>query len=178
MKQVVGLCSLLCCMFLFSTSALAAQEDRPVSLCAEDETVIFTCPVAGKKLISVCASQEFGPELGFLQYRYGPDGKAEMFIPEAKTAPAKAAQSGMLMFSGGGGAFLQFVNNETRYTVYTAIGRWGEGDKAMERSGVTVQKDDKIIADIRCQTEATSELGPEFFEKAGLPESEEDFELP
>ena len=178
MKHLLRLCVLLCCMVVFSAPALAAGGLRPASLCAEDEALIFTCPVAGDNLLSVCASQEFGPELGFLQYRYGPEGKSKMFLPTEKTVPAKAVQSGMLMFSGGGGAYLQFSEGTTMHTVYSAIGRWGEGGEGMERSGVVVKSDGKVVSDIRCQKEATSELGPEFFEKAGLSETEDDFELP
>ena len=157
----------------------AAQGLRPDSVCAADERIIFTCPAAGQKLLSVCASQEYGPDLGFLQYRYGPDaGEPEMTLPAVKTVPAKAAQSGRLMFSGGGGAYLQFRDGGTIYTVYSAIGKWGDAGQTMERAGVTAQKDGRILADIPCQAAAVSEIGPEFFEKAGLPETEDDFDLP
>ena len=187
MKNILALFSVT--LFLasctFPSMAVKAEKDevtaqglRPDSLCAADEGIIFTCPVAGQKLLSVCASQEYGPDLGFLQYRYGPDGEPEMILPAVKTAPAKAAQSGMLMFSGGGGAYLQFRDGVTIYTVYSAIGRWGDAGQTIEREGGTAHKGGRIIADIPCQAAAVSELGPAFFEKAGLPETEDDFDLP
>lgn len=41
-----------------------------------------------------------------------------------------------------------------------------------------MEKDGKVVSYIRCKGPAVSELGPEFFEKAGLPEVESAFELP
>ena len=170
--------TLVCAALAVLCAMPFAASAAPAGHCAADEALIFTCPVGGQKLLSICASREYGPDLGFLQYRYGPPGKPEMVLPAARTAPAKAAESGRWMFSGGGGAYARFVNGTTAYYVYTAVGKWGKKGEIMEKAGVAVKKDGKVIADIRCRGPETSELGPEFFDKAGLPEVADEFDLP
>ena len=164
---------------LYAAPLQAGQANaRPASLCVKDEALIFTCPVAGEKLLSVCASREYGPDLGFLQYRYGPADKPEMRVPATAIAPAKAARSGLWSFSGGGGAYIQFINDKTAYYVYTAIGKWGKKGKTVAKAGVAVEKDGKLVSHIRCMAPETSELGPEFFDKAGLSEVENEIDVP
>jgi hypothetical protein len=165
-------------VFATPCAAPLAVSAAPASHCAADEALIFACPVDGQKLLSICASREYGPDLGFLEYRYGPADKPEMTLPAVKTAPAKAARSGLWSFSGGGGAYLRFMNGESAYYVYTAVGKWGEKGETVEKAGVAVEKDGKVSADIRCRAPETSELGPDFFDKAGLSEVENEFDLP
>lgn len=173
--------ALLHSAFLAALCALPLQaqaQDKAAGHCAPDETVIFSCPTADQQHISLCASSDYGPSSGFLQYRYGKAGKPELLVPEAKTAPAQAAQSGLWSFSRGGGAYVRFQKDGSAYYVYNAIGAWGEEGKVIEKSGVAVETKGAITASILCQGAATSELGPDFFDKAGLSEVEEEFELP
>ena len=169
------------CLLLLTaghSQALAQGEASAASHCAADETLIFVCPVDGQRLLSVCASWEYGPDSGYVQYRSGLADKAESIVPAEKIVPSKAAQSGTWMFSDGGGAYLRFEDSGISYYVYTAIGSWGKNGETTERAGAWVEKDGKVVNDIRCNGPAASELGPEFFEKAGLPEVESEFELP
>jgi hypothetical protein len=169
------------CLLLLAagpSQALAQKEAAAASHCTVDETIIFACPVDNQRLLSVCVSQEYGPDSGYVQYRSGPAGKAETVVPAEKAVPSRAAQSGTWMFSGGGGAYLRFEEGGISSHVYTAIGRWGDNGETVERAGAWVEKDGKVVSDIRCKGSAVSELGPEFFEKAGLPEVESEFELP
>ena len=177
-RKIIHLCA-ICLLFLtVDHSQALAQREAAASHCAVDETLVFACPVDDQRLLSVCASREYGPDSGYLQYRFGLADKAEIVVPAEKVKPSRAAQSGMWIFSGGGGAYLRFEEGGTSYHVYTAIGRWGNSGKTAERAGAWVEKDGKVLSDIRCKGPATSELGPEFFEKAGLPEVESEFELP
>jgi hypothetical protein len=157
-------------------SARAAET----SLCPTQEKVIFSCP-AGRDTISVCATPDFGAAQGLLTYRFGRDGKEFSLpaTPAVKDKPAddKAAgpkvYSRALMFSGGGGAYLRFTNEGYSYIVFTAVGKgWGE------KQGVAVEKDGKTLSYHRCTAEPVSELGPEFFDHAGIPEDAEEFLLP
>ena len=173
-----GKSAFLCSIFaLFCAFPFQAGAAGPASHCQADETIIFSCPADGKKLISVCASKEYSPNAGHLQYRYGPAGAPELTLP-AKAAPAASARSGLWSFSGGGGAYVQFQDGGTSYYVYTAIGKWGKKGETTEKAGVAVEKDGKVVANILCRGKETSELGPDFFEKAGLPEVENEFDLP
>jgi hypothetical protein len=54
----------------------------PVTLCAKDERVIFSCPVKKPaKIVSVCASKDLAGDRGYLQYRFGLPGKIELEFP-------------------------------------------------------------------------------------------------
>jgi hypothetical protein len=77
------------------------------------------------------------------------------------------------MFSGGGGAYLRFINGKYNYIVYSAIGRgWGTKD------GVSVEKDNKMITHSKCRDVPISILGEDFFSRAGLGSDGNEFELP
>jgi hypothetical protein len=140
--------------------------------CGPGEHTVFSCPI-GKKWVSVCASKDLSPTAGYLQYRFGPEASPEISFPPETERPHPYVQAKTLMFSGGGGAYLRFVNGQYGYVVYTAIGKgWGTKD------GVVVEKDGKQVASLKCGKPPVSELGPEFFTSAGLPEDSEEFELP
>ena len=79
----------------------------------------------------------------------------------------------MWTFSGGGGAWLAFHRDAFRYIVYTAIGRgWGE------KSGIAVEQNGKLLTNLPCHGEPSSELGPDFFSGASIPDDATPFELP
>ncbi len=178
MRRVFA-CAVLLALCIAPCSAGAAQKGaRPAHHCGPDEAVIFACPTAGDKLLSICASRQYGPDAGFLQYRYGPAGKPELTLPAAATPPAGAAKSGLWSFSGGGGAYVRFLSGKTAYYVYAAIGKWGKKGAVREKAGVAVEKDGRVTANILCRGAAASELGPEFFEKAGLEAADPGFALP
>lgn len=143
----------------------------PASLCTEGETAVFTC-ASGAKLISVCASRDLSSRAGTLAYRFGPPGKPEMSWPPPDRW-RRAVGSGTWAFSGGGGAWLAFHREAYRYVVYTAIGQ-GWGSKA----GVAVEKGGKVIANLACQGKPVSDLGPDFFHRAGIADDPADFDLP
>jgi len=104
-----------------------------------------------------------------LQYRFGRAGKPpELNYPASGDTPAFRAGSTAL--AGGGGAWIEFELGQYRYTVYSF---WikGEGEVA----GVAVDKGGKRRATLRCRGTTLSELGPDYFNAAGIPPSSEDF---
>ena len=142
------------------------------SHCAIDETIIFNCNT-GKKIVSVCASKTISATTGYLQYRFGPKGSPDLVYPETKVHPNPDVQANTLTFAGGGGAYIRFTRGRYGYVVYTALGRgWGE------KAGVAVEKDNKLEVNLPCKGAVLSELGPDFFDKAGLPQDQTGFELP
>jgi len=77
-----------------SSLAAKAQNAPPqASLCTPAENVVL--PVAtGGKMVSVCASGTLARR-GYLHYRFGkPDSLIHRTLPEARVAPAKAANGG------------------------------------------------------------------------------------
>jgi len=77
-----------------SMLALAAVCSTPgwaaPNLCAKGETVFFSCPVRGGKLVSLCGNIGNGKDSGdagpWLQYRFGRPGAVELGYPAAKQA--------------------------------------------------------------------------------------------
>ena len=146
---------------LITAHPVAAQTH-----CAAGEKIVFACPV-GAKQVSVCAAAD-----GAMRYRFGPAGKLELTLPAEGDGRAVTG-SGTWMLSGGGGAWLAFHKPPYRYVVYTAIGRgWGE------KAGVAVEKDGRLLTNIPCRTTPVSEIGPDFFAKAGIAEDSSPFDLP
>jgi hypothetical protein len=141
------------------------------SHCASQEAIVFSCNT-GNKIASVCASKDLADRTGYLQYRFGPKAAPELVYPET-TAPPSRVHARTLTFAGGGGAYLRFERGRYDYVVYTALIR-GTGATA----GVVVEKDHRLVADLRCKGGVSSELGPDFFDKAGLPPDPNDFEPP
>lgn len=151
--------------------AVAISAKAATSHCSAQEQVIFTCST-GAKTVSVCASESVSPTTGYLQYRFGPMGAPELLYP-AQEAERGVIRAGRWVFAGGGGAYLKFVRYPFNYIVYTAIGRgWGQ------KAGVAVEKDGKLMANFPCRGAPSSELGPEFFGRAGIPDDKEAFDLP
>ena len=143
------------------------------SLCAAGETTVFACRT-GPKMVSVCASPDA------LQYRFGRPGAdaLEMTLPAQSLPPAKAATGDTLMFSGGGGAWLRFAHGPVAYTVYTGIGKWGPNGEVRDKAGLAVERQGKLAANLACTGKVTSELGPEWFSRAGIASGGQEFDLP
>ena len=159
---------LLCAGAALAPAAAAAH-------CAGGEQTVFAC-AAGAHMLAVCASPALDAATGWLQYRYGRAGAVELRLPPAHTpadAWRRATRGGALAYSGGGGAYLAFTHAPYRYVVFTASGRgWGH------KAGVIVERGGQRIAYRACTGPATSQLGPELFERAGIRLIEEDLVLP
>ena len=141
------------------------------SHCTSDEMTIFNCHI-GKKIVSVCAKGNF-KSLGYLQYRYGPNNSPELVLPKSKIFSLTNIKANTLSFSGGGGAYIRFQKDRYSYVVYTAIGKgWGQ------KAGIAVEKNNKLQINLPCKDKEISELGPDFFDQAGLERDQMGFELP
>ena len=172
MRAVVfGFLTVSAASWLFAAPALATP-----TLCAANERVIFSCST-GAHTASICASKTLSKDAA-MQYRFGKPGSLELVYPEAGAKPADAFVLGTLAFSGGGGAWLRFDKAPFRYTVFTAIGKWGQGGALADASGVAVEKDGKEFANFPCRASADSEIGPDLRDKLGLKESDEEFDIP
>ncbi len=157
-----------------------AQSGVQKSFCTPQETVVFSCRT-GEKMVSACASQDAGRNQGSLQYRFGkPDSSEalEMSLPAGRTIPSRAATGSTLSFSGGGGAWLRFRNGQTAYTLYTGIGKWGPKGATQEKQGLAVERGGKLVANLKCNARPVSLLGPDWFEKVGVKDAGEDFDIP
>lgn len=152
----------------------------PASFCSTAEVAVFHCST-GAKQVSVCASRTATPSSGALRYLFGRPGAApEITLPAKATPPSRSASADTLIYAGGGGAWLRFRSGSHAYTVFTAIGRWGEGGRPASKEGVLVERDGRRLAFLPCREDAVSDLGPDLFGKLGLrvASPDESFELP
>ncbi len=76
---------------------LHVGDSRPKSYpshCDVGETTVFSCSI-GRKVASLCASDDIGPSSGRLRYAFGAMGKPELVYP-ATHRPRKAFSYGLL----------------------------------------------------------------------------------
>jgi len=143
------------------------------SHCFSNEKIIFSCNTNSNKVISVCSAQNSHRNSGYLQYRFGSVGYfPEYVFPMNHDRASKYFYSGNLMYSGGGGAYLKFINDTYNYVVYTGIG------KGWAKQGMVIQDGDDEIARYACKGTWQSEIGPELFDQLGLNEDEYGFGIP
>jgi hypothetical protein len=163
---------------LMGAAAPAQAAGKAVTLCKPDEAVVFSCS-SGARYASVCASKDISKSQGTMQYRSGSPDKLELIYPQTPGQPAKDFTGGWLMFSGGGGAFLRFSNGPYEYTVFSATGKWGPNDSALDEEGVAIRKDGKEFSNFVCRNlrPDVGELGPDFLEKMGMSPADPDPEF-
>lgn len=161
-------------VFLFTATVIAAHaqaDDAHKTLCQTKEKVVFSCST-GKKLISVCASENLSSSAGYVQYRFGTNKKPELSFPEPKAHPDSFATKGILAYSGGGAGYLRLNKGTYSYVVYSGMGHnW-------DKQGVAVEKNGELLSNILCKNTSSKNIGPESFEKYPILEDEIGFEIP
>lgn len=163
-----------------ASSKVTAKAAGQASFCTPLEISVFTCK-SGVKMASVCASKTHSKNKGYLQYRFGKfdaNEPLEMMWPEGEVAPSKAAKGEYTPFAGGGGTHLRFTKGDTSYIVYSGTGRWGPKGETMDKQGIAVERNGKLVANLKCSVMGESELGPDWFEKSGIQPSDKEFIFP
>ncbi len=154
-------------------SRAAPLKPVPVSLCAIDENVVFSCPVKGQKLVSVCATKDLSNKAGSLIYRFGKKNRPEITLPTSAEGWRDTVRAGNVMYAGGGGKYLGFKSSEYTYVVYGAVGRgWGT------KHGLMVMKGEEEFRVHRCVRAPYDLLTHDLFEKSGLEIEDNKIELP
>ena len=139
--------------------------------CATNERIVFSC-ATDNKVVSVCASGDLARYTGSLTYRFGPPGRPEISYPQPGES-RDVVKAGRWVFAGGGGAWLAFHRSPFRYIVYSAVGRgWHE------KAGLAVDKSGRLLMNLHCRGTPASELGPDFFSSARIPDDDTPFDLP
>ncbi len=161
-------------------TAASRASDKQSSFCTPMEQLVFSCRT-GAKLVSVCASKDASRTKGYIQYRFGkPDATEplEMILPEGQIVPSKAATGDNVPYAGGGASWLRFSKGVYSYTVYSGIGRWGPKGETQEKSGLLVERSGKRVANLKCNNEPVSEIGPDFFDKLKIQGNGQEFDMP
>jgi hypothetical protein len=157
-----------------SAPATAPAPTTADSFCTSGETIVFNCQTADKR-VSVCASRTLSPAEGYVQYRFGkPGAPLELTLPAGEVHPLKAAYGAFDGYSGGGASWIRFRNDNYSYVVYSGIGRWGPKGEPMEKQGVAVEQNGKLVANLKCSSASRGELGPDWLQKAGYTRSDKE----
>ncbi|MFW5837743.1 MAG: hypothetical protein ACOCVM_07020 [Desulfovibrionaceae bacterium] len=146
----------------------ATAHAGDVGHCLSGEKTIFTCQIKGKtKVVSVCASQDLGPDSGYVQYRFGKPGAIEMTYPANKAGSSQAFRVSTYTRAGTSYNSLSFKNKGVEYVVYDDY--VSEGGQEEFASGVKVILPDKREVDIPC-----ADMVRNFWEVEGVvPEAEQ-----
>lgn len=156
---------------LLTAAVIACPAAAGSTHCSPSEQTVFSCAI-GAKIVSLCASADLSSAAGAIQYRFGPVDRPEIAYPPAGSW-RDLVRSGRWIFAGGGGAWLAFHKPPFRYIVYTAIGRgWGQ------KAGIAVEENGRRLTNLPCTGTPVSELGPDFFARAGIPDDATPFDLP
>ncbi len=126
----------------------ASGLPAPPALCKAGDTVVFSCPLAGRtKVVSLCAGTSTG-QVGAFHYVYGRPSKPELVFPSKDEHEASPFRSTHLMYGGAtGGTAYSFVHGGYKYIVYSISGT------AYRDGGVLVQKmgSAHAVSDMKCR---------------------------
>lgn len=128
-------CTLLFTILLIISSRQATADVK--NLCATEEHTVWSCQ-AGKKIYSLCASQDLTATNGILQYRAGTNTMIGFRFPE-QAAPSKDVFHFDLLPHN---VRLSFNNHDYEYDVFEEL---RSGD-----TSITVSHAGKPIATVKC----------------------------
>jgi hypothetical protein len=120
-----------------STSAETRQGMEKQSMCATQESVLFSCETAAGKRASLCASHDAGADRGYVYYSYGSPGEPELVFPAEKRPPTDFSRTHLTFSGSTGGYAYSFRKDAYRYIVYSISGAEG-----LEDQGILITRSD------------------------------------
>jgi hypothetical protein len=170
-------CAALAASLAFATAAMSAPGSSPKrsapmpgspSHCERDETTVFSCSI-GRKVVSLCASDDIGPSNGRVRYAFGRMGKPELLYPAAGTDPRAAFSYGLMAK----GDYVRFMVGKVSYVVFSHT-QPDVGDV----EGVVVTRPGRAPVTLICKDGALGQVGWQPIYKAKLPRDQEGFDGP
>ncbi|MBT9264418.1 hypothetical protein KKQ10_06005 [Pseudomonas sp. MG-9] len=173
-SDVPDLSKLVClsnCADVAQTPGRVSQETAPLkrgqdgTLCSDDESIYFSCPLQGGKTVSICAQGNSKPTAGSVQYRYGVPGKIEMVYPKTASPPKGKffvvdASEGSVNLN-----IIKFKSGAYTYLVNQAFASY-----------LSVLKDDKVVFRQSCNAGSDAYIHRiAIFGLEARPKSAEDF---
>lgn len=141
-------------------AAQAAPKSQSLSLCRDEEQVMFSCVVTpGARITSLCASSTLDHRRGYLQYRYGKPGAIELQFPEARANTQLAFRYAHYFRAQVDRTEISFDNRDYRYTLFDYFE--GDAKPAIITAGVRVSKHGTKGQQIEllCHGKPTGKLG-------------------
>jgi hypothetical protein len=120
-----------------STSAESRQGMEKQSMCATQESVLFSCETTAGKRASLCASHDAGADRGYVYYSYGSPGEPELVFPAEKRPPTDFSRTHLTFSGSTGGYAYSFRKDAYRYIVYSISGAEG-----LEDQGILITRND------------------------------------
>jgi hypothetical protein len=155
---------MLSLFFVIPFISLSWGTNTEKTLCLPHEKVVFSCPIK-KKWASVCAQEPANGTEASIQYRFGNSKKQEISIPKKGLENVSFRH---LMYSGGGGAYVLFKNQDVDYIVYSKITKNGE------EAGILVRRQQQRLKSLLCQQGSKqAEVDAPLLQKLGLPKAAE-----
>jgi hypothetical protein len=142
-----------------SADTLFAPKPEPVTLCARDERVIFSCPIKKPaKIVSVCASKDLTADRGYLQYRFGLPGKIELEFPKDRKGTQEKFQYTHYFRAQFDMTSINFTIDGNEYSVFDDYN--GEEKPAISSQGVSVTASGKPKeVSFVCRTKPKADYG-------------------
>lgn len=136
-----------------------ADEQR-ASHCHSEERSVFSCRLEdSEKVISLCVSQDFSSDQGYLQYRFGPIGDVELAYPEDQQNTQEMFLWQSIGYSGGWDTRVQFSKGGYTYRVYDRAIKVSMSEKELH-GGIIILDGETVVAQLPCDA---STLGPAYF---------------
>lgn len=109
--------------FSFVGGMSLAYAGEHGSLCAENETIYFSCKIEhSQNYASICAKDNMSPETGYVQYRFGKNIATAFKFPDSKVAPGDLLHIQTINhFRDGIGKHVMFGNDAYTYVVSNAV---------------------------------------------------------
>ena len=164
--SMIQVAVLAAAIFVPGTEAMSAATH-----CSSQETAVFSCMV-GKKIVSLCRSDDLPGAAGSLQYRFGRRGAVELSYPEEPSDPRTAFTGGLTLYGNGGTSYVHFVTEGIAYTVYSDIGI------GREEEGLVVNRGGEILAAMRCKDTTRDDTWWLQIDKGALPREPQGFMPP
>jgi len=135
LKEVRDVCDDATCLRKVYPPRIGEVQEL-ATLCATNEVAVYSCTLPGKKIASLCVSQDASPGTGYMQYRMGRSQKdLEMQFPQKKS-PAKNSFK-YLAPETNAICGISFWSGNDRVSVFNA---WGQRDDSDNHSGVIVSR--------------------------------------
>ena len=136
-----------------------SPAEGAASHCRDGERAVFSCPVEGSdKVVSVCVSEDYGRQQGYVQYRFGRLGDVELAYPEGLQGTQERFQWQTVGYSGGWDTRVQFENGGYAYQIYDRAIKKTISEKDLE-GGVLVMQGGRVVTRLACDEAA---LGPPY----------------
>jgi hypothetical protein len=133
-------------------SELSSFAQNEGTLCGEGEDVYFSCPLGNGKTVSICAKDNFSPNRGYVQYRYGIESNVFVY-PEKNISPGKIFGISDVSEGSIRGLHLKFSSGAYAYVVSSV---WP--------GRVYVSRDGKLIFDGECRASKYKSFSNKIFD--------------